>query len=122
MPKETKRTKRSKANERKWRAILREQRSSGLNQTAYCKANGISSNSFFWWKSEIKRRDEGKLDDRAADSETKGSDLVPVRVTAPLGQSIELVLWKGRVVRVPPGFDAGTLKRLVATLEDGAGE
>jgi hypothetical protein len=49
---------------------------------------------------------------------------VPVGVTAgPLTASashgtLEVVLGLGRVVRVPPGFDATTLRQLLAVLEE----
>jgi hypothetical protein len=32
--------------------------------------------------------------------------------------ALELVLSSGRVIRVPPGFDAGTLRQLLAVLEE----
>jgi hypothetical protein len=69
--------------------------------------------SFYAWRR--------RLQQRAADTPA----VVPVQVVADAtpapaqGSALEVVLADGRAVRVAPGFDAATLRRLLAVLEEG---
>lgn len=114
-----------RAREDKWRGILREQRTSGLSHSAFCRKKKISANAYFWWKREIRKRDaRRKRKGREAPSERP--QLVPVRISAAgfldgeRSEPFEVALPGDRVVRVPAGFDAASLRRLLAVLEDAA--
>ncbi len=115
----------ARAREKHWRAILDEQKTSGLGHTAFCREKKISSHAYFWWKREIRVRDGGRRRPRRKKS-TEKPYLVPVRISAPGfaegagSESFEIVLSGHRVVRVPRGFDEESLRRLLAVLEDGA--
>jgi hypothetical protein len=77
---------------------------------AFCGEQGLSEQSFYWWKRTIAERDL-----RAGTPA-----FVPVRVApAAAGPALEVVAGPGRVVRVPAGFDANALRRLLAVLEEG---
>jgi hypothetical protein len=71
----------------------------------------LSEPSFYSWRRRFQRR----LAERSA--------FVAVNVAGndrPAQAGVlELVLGNGRVVRVEPGFDAATLRRLLAVLEEG---
>ena len=96
-----------------WRQVLARWRSSGLSVRAYCKAQGVSVQSFYRWRRELQRRDRDR------------PQFLPVRVVAePVasggdGGAIEVVLTGGRCLRVRPGFDRATLIQLLDVLGDG---
>jgi hypothetical protein len=95
--------------ERQWRRWINQWRASGLSVRAFCAEHGLSSASFYHWRRVLERR------------ATEEPTLVPVQVVADAvpaqASALEVVLTDGRAVRVAPGFDATTLRRLLAVLE-----
>jgi transposase-like protein len=107
---------RDAAKERFWRQILRRWQRSGLPVRAFCEEFGLAEQSFYGWRRTLRQRDAQAI------------HFVPVQVigqaTALLGvdqsaHPLELVLSDGRRLRIGPGFDAATLQRLLALLEEG---
>jgi transposase-like protein len=95
--------------------VLEAYEASGLSVAEFARRHGLTPQRLRWWK---KRR-----------AEQKGPVLsfVPVHVTPPPspevqraagGASMEVVLARGRRIRVEPGFDADELARLVRALEE----
>ncbi len=102
------------SKERFWRRMMREWGSGGLSIRDFCDAQQISEASFYAWRRTIARRD--------ADA----ARFVPVHIVADeqpareaMADGLELVLAGGRRLRVGPGFDGPTLRRLLALLEEG---
>lgn len=104
------------AKERCWRRVLRQWQKSGLAVRAFCAAQGLSEASFYAWRRTLGRRD-------AEAAAFVPVTVVPAEKGAPSGEGtngrLELVLDQGWVLRVGPGFDAPTLQRLLALLEEG---
>lgn len=105
---------RPSSKERFWRRMVRQWGSSGLSIRDFCDAQQISEASFYAWRQTIARRD------------AEAARFVPVHVIADeqpareaVGDGLELVLAGGRRLRVGPGFDGATLRRLLALLEEG---
>jgi hypothetical protein len=101
---------RDEQKERQWRRRIDQWRVSGLSVRAFCAQHGLTCASFYTWRRVLERR--------AAEQPA----FIPVQVVAdvtPAGQAgaLEVVLVDGRTVRVAPGFDAATLRRLLAVLE-----
>ena len=100
---------RDEQKERQWRRWIRQWQASGLSVREFCARNGLATASFYHWRRVLERR----APERPA--------FVPVQVVAdtPPSQAsaLELVLADGRALRVAPGFDATTLRRLLAVLE-----
>ena len=95
--------------ERLWRRRLDQWRQSGLTVRVYCAAHALPEHSFYAWRRELRRRDTRPATTPA---------FVPGRVVPPpAAVPLELVLAGGRTVRIAPGFDADTLRRLLATLD-----
>jgi transposase-like protein len=103
------------SQEQFWRAMLRRWHSSGLSVRGFCEEHGLAVPSFYAWRRTLARRDSAV-------------GFVPVQVipepkpqttAAGLPSSLEVVLGAGRVLRVAPGFDEPTLRRLLALLEEG---
>lgn len=107
---------RDPAKERRWRALVAEQRRSGLTIAAFCLDRQLAASAFHYWKRELRTRDTERRSARPA------ARFLPVLVadaptTSPAGSALlELALPSGEVLRVPAGFDPATLARVLAVL------
>ena len=112
---------RNPGKERFWRRMVREWRRSGLCVRAFCAQHGLSEPSFYAWRRIVAERDQESAQVRAK-PERDGDDapvFVPLRVIDVATQvALEVVLERGRAVRVLRGFDPDTLRQLLAVLEE----
>lgn len=96
--------------EQLWRRLISDWRASGLTVREFCERRGLPEPSFYGWRRQLQRR------------RAEAARFVPVRVLAdepPVAEgAIELVLAGKRSLRIAPGFDAATLRRLLDVLED----
>ena len=100
---------RDEGKERQWRRRINQWRASGLSVRAFCAQRGLSSASFYHWRRVLARR---AAEEPAFVPVQVVADAVPTQPSA-----LEVVLTDGRAVRIAPGFDAATLRRLLAVLE-----
>lgn len=106
-----------------WRRLIRQRSHSRLTIRDFCAQHGVSEPSFYAWRRIIGRRDQLSRSRRGGNGGGRTGappTFVPVQVVPAVPTSastLELVLGRGRVVRVPPGFDAATLRQLLAVLE-----
>ena len=102
---------RDEQKERQWRRWIRQWQTSGLSVRVFCARHGLATASFYHWRRVLERR------------ATERPAFVPVQVVAdtppPQASALELVLTDGRAVRISPGFDEATLRRLLAVLQEG---
>jgi hypothetical protein len=103
---------RDRRKEQQWRRWIQSWRASGLSVRAFCARHGLTQAHFYAWRRELQRRD--------AEQPT----FVPVCVVADdvpaRDERVDVMLRGGRTVRVGPGFDAATLRQVVAVLEEGS--
>jgi transposase len=101
---------RDERKEQQWRRWIDQWRGSGLSVRDFCARHDLASASFYHWRRV--------LAGRAAE---QPAAFVPVQVVADAvpaqASALEVVLVDGRAVRVAPGFDAATLRRLLVVLE-----
>jgi hypothetical protein len=101
---------RDERKERQWRQWIQECQASGLTVRDFCVQHGLEEHRFYTWRRELARRD------------AEAFPLVPVRIVADdvaaARGALEVVLPCGRTIRVPAGFDAPTLRQLLAVLEE----
>ena len=101
---------RDEQKERQWRRWIGEWQASGLSVRAFCERRGLTVGSFYVWRRVLERR--------AAE---EPAPFVPVHVVADAvstrTSALGVVLTDGRTVRVAPGFDAATLRQVLAVLE-----
>ena len=114
-----------------WAALIDQWQQSGLSLPAFCQQHGLSRGSMQNWvyKPELKRAVEaarreaqGPVDEPPAPTAVPA--FLPVRVVqaAAVGEAsdrsgVEVVIGAGRRVVIGAGFDAETLRRVVAVLE-----
>jgi hypothetical protein len=100
---------RDERKEQQWRRWIDQWRASGLSVRDFCARHDLATASFYAWRRVLERR--------AAEQPA----FVPVQVVADAvltqARALEVVLTNGRTVRVAPGFDAATLRQLLAVLE-----
>ncbi|MEA3057985.1 MAG: hypothetical protein QOF34_800 [Sphingomonadales bacterium] len=104
------------SKEQFWRTVLRKWHSSGLSVRAYCEEHGLAEPTFYAWRRMVAERDAAAV--RFVPAQVVAESR-PQVVTDGLAAALELVLGAGRVLRVGPGFDGPTFKRLLALLEEG---
>jgi hypothetical protein len=120
--------------ERVWRRLLQLWRCSGRTVRAFCAEHHLREASFYAWRRIITDRDRQHATQPAVAAAcqhdapyqaTAGqATFVPVRIVpAPTGdpaaaRAFEVVLNDNRVVRVPVGFDAASLRQLLAILAE----
>ena len=120
---------RDRGKERFWRRALRQWRRSGLSVRAFCVEHGVTEASFYAWRRIVAQRDQESAPvhakpkrDRVRHATPANDDVpvfVPLRVIDVATQAaFEVVLERGRVVRVLRGFDTETLRQLLAVLEE----
>lgn len=102
-----------KKKEAYWRRQFVDHRSSGKSVVAFCRQRRIPPHQFYWWKRRLSVGDQEGVGQ--AENEP---GFVPVRVPVFSFSAglIEVVHPSGCVVRVPPGFDGDSLRRVLDTL------
>src|SRR5262245_10059428 len=100
---------RDERKERQWRRWISQWQTSGLSVRDFCARHGLATASFYNWRRVLERR---AAEEPAFVPVQVVADAVPAQASA-----LEVILADGRTVRVAPGFDAATLRRLLAVLE-----
>ncbi|OPX22553.1 MAG: hypothetical protein B1H02_06000 [Candidatus Latescibacteria bacterium 4484_107] len=120
---EAKETRKSKAE--KWRRIVEEQASSGLNQSRFCRERGIRLSAFCYWKRKFSDSPAGTgekgVSDRE-DSKVKPRGLVALRIESPkeeaTAEAFEVVLPNKHRIRIPCDFDEESFLRLLRIMRE----
>jgi hypothetical protein len=107
---------RSKSKEQYWRRTLRQWRASGLSVRDFCVQQALSEASFYAWRRTLAERDAEVVSFVPVQVVPEAK---PVEAADSAGSGLELVLAGGRRLRLGPDFDAPTLQRLLALLEEG---
>ena len=124
----SRRGERDREKERFWRGILRQWRRSGLSIRAFCATHQLAEPTFYAWRRTIAQRDaqaRPQHHDDQHDSAHGRPDFVPLRLAEPVAleplahtTTLEVMVAGQRIVRVPIGFDAATLRQLLVVLEE----
>ncbi len=99
-----------------YRAVLAERERSGKTYGRIAVERGIPVGTLTWWRGELRRRDAR----RQGEGTEPGIRFVPVDLTPaaerPAPPDFAVTLPCGTVVRVPAGFDAEALAKLLRVL------
>jgi transposase len=107
---------RRESKERFWRTTLRRWRGSGLSVRAYCEQQELAEPTFYAWRRSIQERDAAAVRFVPVEVVPEPKSQTPAEDSA---GALELLVGAGRRLRIGPGFDAPTLRRLLALLEEG---
>jgi transposase len=88
-----------------WAQRLARFAAADLSVAAFCSAEGVSPNSFFYWKRRLAA---------PAAAPDAPPHFLPIRVTPPA--PVEIVLSNGAVVRITPGCDLAFVRSLIDAL------
>lgn len=100
----------------RWARHVEALEESGLSVRKFAAREGLKAGSLSFWKWKLSHA--GRPAEAPRMAPVKFIELMADRPVAPSGASFEVVLLSGRVVRVPRGFDATELARLVAAVEE----
>lgn len=101
---------RDESKEQQWRRWIALWQTSGLSVAAFCARHGLAAPSFYAWRRTVLRRDDPPAAFVAVQLRSDEA--------ATPSPPLEVVLPDGRRVRVPAGFDAATLRQLLAVLRE----
>lgn len=102
----------------RWAKRVERLERSGLSVRTFAAREGLKAGSLSFWKWKL-AQGQRRASAAAPVAPLKFVELTAAASTAPAGPAIlEVVLRSGRMVRVPSGFDAAELARLVGVLEE----
>lgn len=91
-----------------WRGILGRWREGGQSQAKFCRENNLSLWQLRYWSGRERRR--------AGEAAFAEFAPVSVSVSADAGSGLWLRLGNGAELRIDPGFDEATLRRVLGCL------
>lgn len=106
-----------------WSARVSDWRRSGRTSKEYAAEAGVKASTLLWWSTRLNREQAGWKRRR---SRRRGAEPSHQREQWPIvelsggggvDERFELELREGRRLRIPPGFDAEALSRLLAVLQ-----
>lgn len=108
------------ATARRMAALVASQARSGLGVAEFARLHGIPPSRLSWWRWHLADGDRRRAAARHAESAFAEAVVVSPRAVAPRSNDapapVVLDLGGGRRVELRPGFDAETLKRLLAVV------
>ena len=120
------RTKKTTSRKPFWQKHLRAWSRSGLTQAEYCRQHQLSAPAFGWWKRQLQGKPRSRRRPPAVEQPER-SDRPAVRFVEvqrrpsvdPGSNSAvyEVLLSRGRAIRVGHAFDPEVLRRLIATVD-----
>jgi transposase-like protein len=106
---------RDPGKEQFWRSLIRRWQRSGRSVRRFCAEHHLCPHSFYTWRRLLQQRDAQALHFVPVEVV---SDPLPAVQPPQVEAGLELVLGRDRLVRIAPGFDGPTLRRLLALLEE----
>jgi len=98
-----------------WQKHISQWSKSGLTQAEYCRRNEISAAAFHWWKRHLREKPKAQKDSSTPMQFVEVHGVPPAH--AGCGETYEVVLSRGRAIRIGRDFDSDVLKRLIAAVE-----
>lgn len=117
--------KRSEEKQRYWRALLQRQAGSGVSIAKFCRSEGVSEPSFYWWKralggGEAKPKMPERSGARRAAGRNSGASpsFLPVQITEERRPATIQVMWpNGLSVQVPAECDPAEVQAVLHAVD-----
>ena len=102
---------------RYWSDLVAAWSQSGLSQAEFCRHRSVNGGTFVWWKRQLANA-AGIGPKRRGRPPKASSRFVEVRLAGVSSTTTyEVVLARGRSIRVPAQFDPQTLSQLITAVE-----
>ena len=104
-----------KERERYWRGVIRNQKTSGLSISGFCREHKVPAASFFNWRRKLAARE------RSVELENAAAQFVALELPpspAATRSGCEVVLPNGCRIIVPTECDAGWLREILGALQE----
>lgn len=98
-------------NSRKWAEHIKNCNELNKSQAEYCREHGLSPKLFYYWKRKLNKKQEAPV--RLV---PVGMHPIPVQHTESHTTPLVLIIGPYKV-EIGPGFDSGTLGRVIRVLE-----
>ena len=98
-----------------WQEHISQWSESGLTQAEYCRRNKISAAAFNWWKRHLRKKSKTQKDSSTPMQFVEVHGVHPAHVGR--SENYEILLSRGRAIKVSRNFDADVLKRLITAVE-----
>lgn len=108
-------TKRKTSRAAYWQKHISQWSECGLTQAEYCRRNKLSAAAFNWWKRHLRKKSKTQKDSSTSMQFVEVHGVSPAHGS--LGETYEVVLSRGRAIRVGRDFDSDVLKRLITAVE-----
>lgn len=114
---------RQRANRREWSRRVSEWRRSGKTSKEFAAETGVNASTLLWWSTRLQgergvRNAAGSTRRQSRRAVERLAQLPIVELSGGAGDDrFELELGAGRRLRIPQGFDAEALGRLLAVLQ-----
>ena len=96
-----------------WSDLVAEWSCSGQDAAAFCRKRHLNPSTFGWWRWKL---GQSASPDGAEWLEVTRIDSPTTADPGPADSDLTLILGEGISIRIPVGFDAPTLERLIETL------
>jgi hypothetical protein len=102
-----------------WRRVVAAWERSGLSQAEFCRRRNVNYAAFGYWRRRLQADGTGGQPAARRDAASERTPPRFIEVALPWGGvgAYELTLRCGRSVRVPAGFSADDLTRLITAVE-----
>ncbi len=102
--------------------LLGQWKDSGLSQAEFCRRRGLKPMTFSWWKRKLSANGNAAPRSRSRGNRLsalsgKGGFAEVRLAAAACHRTYEVVLSRGRLIRLPGDFDAKTVTRLISAVE-----
>ena len=98
-----------------WQKHIFQWSESGLTQAEYCRRNKLSVAAFNWWKRNLRKKSKAQKNSSASMQFVEVHGVSPAQVGR--SENYEILLSRGRAIKVSRNFDSDVLKRLIAAVE-----
>ncbi len=100
-----------------WQMVIETWQASGLSVRQFCKDEGLSEPSFYFWRKKLTKTDTSEPDSQ---KDTGGCGFIEVSIPGGNSSALELVLVSGNILRIGSSVDNEALNNVLSVLR-GAG-
>jgi hypothetical protein len=97
--------------------LVKRQAESGLSVRAFCRQEGVSENSLYFWRRELPKRQRQSRQAARRETEAAPRDFIPLHVGNGSAATMELLHPLGYQIRVDGRLDPVMLRQLLDVLE-----